>query len=90
VGIAHYSVGRWANLAENSKAWASEVSAGAGPSLSLAHLHDTFSLSVTQRPRLRSLASWLDVSPQTAIPHGAHKNIVTAVVYTADLRSTLS
>jgi len=38
----------------------------------------------------RSLESWLDVLPQTAIPHSAHKNIVTAVVYTADLRSTLS
>src|SRR5450432_2726036 len=33
--------------------------------------------------------SGLDVSPQTAIPHRANKNIVSAVVNNADLRSTL-
>jgi hypothetical protein len=55
-----------------------------------AHLPETFSLSVTRRPRLRSLESWLDVPPQAAIPHSTDKNIVTAIVNGADVRSTLS
>jgi hypothetical protein len=54
--------------------------------MSVRQFPETFSLSVTRR----SLESWLDVSPQAAIPHSADKNIVTAIVNGADLRSTLS
>jgi hypothetical protein len=58
--------------------------------MSVRQLPETFSLSVTRRPRLRSLEPWLDVSPQAAIPHSTDKNIVTAIVNGADVRSTLS
>lgn len=51
---------------------------------------DSLSAGATRRPRFRSLGSWLDVPPQAAIPHSADKNIATAIVNGADLRSTLS